>query len=121
MIDKKSLTLRNTVHWRGWACLASLFTVLTCAAQTADGKTQAENLVKNQPCMAGETIEQLMDRKLKPSHRDLGWRVFAREDQGFDVERSFMVSKSAELRYRWRVAGNGTAYPESERARNLCS
>ncbi|TAN50686.1 MAG: hypothetical protein EPN21_08365 [Methylococcaceae bacterium] len=101
--------------------LALLLCALSSAAPAAvASQTDAEQIVKNQPCKAGETVEQWMDHSLKPSHRDLGWRVFAL-DNGYDVERAFMVSKSMELHYRWRVDGSGAMQAVSGRAQQLCS
>lgn len=97
-----------------------LLAALSGTAYAAANHAAAEEVVKNQPCKAGETVDQLLDRELKPSHRDLGWRVFARDD-GFDVERAFLASKSMELRYRWRVGSSGQGSPVSERAQKLCS
>lgn len=105
---------------QGMAAALCLFAVLTGPAQAAVDYPDAERAVKNQSCQAGETVDQFLDHKLKPSHRDLGWRVFARDD-GYDVERAFLASKSMELRYRWRVSASGGAQPASDRARSLCS
>lgn len=108
------------LYKRGLIHHGLLFVALSSAAQAASGHSEAESIVKNQPCAVSETIDQFLDHKLKPSHRDLGWRVFARDD-GFDVERAFLVSKSMELRYRWRVGASGEPQPVSERAQGLCS
>lgn len=40
---------------------------------------------------------------------------------GYDVEAAFLVSKSAELRYRWRVDDMGNVQAITEHAQNLCS
>lgn len=105
---------------RGAGSLFLLLAALCGPANAVASHAEAESVVKNQPCTGGETVDQFLDHKLKPSHRDLGWRVFAREG-GFDVERAFLASKSMELRYRWRVSTNGAAQPASGRAESLCS
>lgn len=97
-----------------------LIALLSSSTYAAVNHAAAEHVVMTQPCKDGATVEQLLDRELKPSHRDLGWRVFARDD-GFDVERAFLVSKSMELRYRWRVDAAGHGQAVSERAQKLCS
>lgn len=81
---------------------------------------QALDRVKNLQCH-GETVESHLNRTIKPSHRDLGWQVFKHEDLFFDVERSFLVSKSMEIRYRWRIQQDGILEAVSERAQKLCS
>lgn len=100
--------------------MAVLFAALSGMVYAADGYAEAEQTVKSLPCSRGENVDQFLDHKLKPSHRDLGWRVFAGHE-GFDVERSFLASKSMELRYRWHVGVSGAARPVSERAQKLCS
>jgi hypothetical protein len=89
-------------------------------ALAEEGYSQAERLVKTQPCTAELTVDQFFDQKLSHTYRDLGWRVFAVDD-GYWVERVFMVSKGAELRYRWHVPNNSTdPSPVNDRAQNLC-
>ncbi|WP_054775096.1 hypothetical protein, partial [Methylogaea oryzae] len=92
--------------WQGIAASLLLCAVQAGPVQAAVDYPDAERVVKNQSCKSGETVDQFLDHKLKPSHRDLGWRVFAR-DGGYDVERAFLASKSMELRYRWRVSAGG--------------
>ena len=95
--------------------------VLSLPAFAEDSYSLAERVVKTQPCTAEQTVDQFFDQKLSHTHRDLGWRVFAMDD-GFLVERVFMVSKGAELRYRWHVTNNTvTPSPVNERAQNLCA
>jgi (2Fe-2S) ferredoxin len=98
----------------------TLIVLLSGSTYAAVNHAAAEQIVMAQLCKDGATVEQLLDKELKPSHRDLGWRVFAR-DEGFDVERAFLVSKSMELRYRWRVDAAGRGQAVSERAQKLCS
>lgn len=93
---------------------------MCCRAALASPSDEAEQMVKNQPCKEGETVAQYLEHKLSSSHRDLGWRVYTEED-GIQVERAFLVSKSMELRYRWRVESGGAIRPVSERAAGLCS
>ena len=101
------------------ALLGTLLVSLPVFAE--DSYSLAEKLVKSQPCTAEQTVDQFFDQKLSHTHRDLGWRVFAMDD-GFLVERVFMVSKGAELRYRWHVTNNTvTPSPVNERAQNLCA
>jgi hypothetical protein len=102
------------------------FLILYCSALLSlpafgdDAYNMAEQLVKNQSCTAELNVDQFFEKKLTHTHRDLGWRVVAVED-GFSVERVFMVSKGAELRYRWHVANNATTpVASNERAQNLC-
>ncbi|MDD4915781.1 MAG: hypothetical protein PHW13_12180 [Methylococcales bacterium] len=102
-----------------WALMAGGL-VFSLPAVAEDGYTLAERLVKTQPCTAEQTVDEYFAQQLSHTHRDLGWRVIA-VDEGFYVERVFMVSKSAELRYRWFVGGGATPSPVNERAQNLCS
>ncbi|MDD4915180.1 MAG: hypothetical protein PHW13_09120 [Methylococcales bacterium] len=110
---------RNTIGLSLFALFSTLFSLPVIAE---DGHSIAEKLVKTQPCTAGLTVDQFFDQMLSHTHRDLGWRVFA-VDEGFWVERVFMVSKGAEMRYRWLVPNNSTEdpLPVNERAQNLCS
>ncbi len=101
---------------------ASLSAVLLLACQLAcadDDYNLALSRVKSLSCNS-ENVEQYLDHKLKPSHRDLGWQVF-KNDHGYDVERTFLVSKSMELRYRWRMSWTGKLDPVTDRAKALCS
>lgn len=98
---------------------AILLVALCRIAHAAPSDGEAEQMVRNQPCKDGESVAQYLDHKLSSSHRDLGWRVFPAEN-GLDVERAFLASKSMELRYRWRVDGTGQVQAISDRAQNLC-
>jgi len=107
--------LRKARYW--------LFMLLVCGAlplQADDEYDRALQQVKALSCLDYENVDAYLNRKLKPSHRDLGWQVF-KNDHGYDVERSFMVSKSMELRYRWRLSHNGELSAISDRAKSLCS
>ncbi|MGY6277161.1 hypothetical protein [Methylomonas sp. MgM2] len=108
---------RQTVY--RW--LAGLFVItLSPTAYAADPYQTAKNLVTHQGCIHGETVDELLDHKIRPSRRDLGWRVFETDD-GYIVERAFLVSKSMEIRYRWHVDAQGTIYAANSRTENLCS
>ena len=90
-------------------------------ASLAIDQTEASQLVKSQHCAENMTIEQILDQSIKShSQRDIGWRTFQDEDY-FDVERAVLVNKGMELRYRWRVAADGSITPQSHRAETLCS
>ncbi len=90
------------------------------AAYAASSYDAAKTQVVNQPCLDGETVDQYLDHKRRPSHRDLGWRVFE-DDDGYIVERSFMVSKAMEIRYRWHIDKQDAIYPTNSRTEDLCS
>ena len=113
--DKPTLSLRHSILF----CILLLFAT-ACPAVAEDQYDQALHQVQTLGCLDSENIEAYLNRKLKPSHRDLGWQVF-QNDYGFDVERTFMASKSMELRYRWRLHHNGELNAISERAKTLCS
>lgn len=97
--------------------------VLCCLISTnsnANGHAWAEQAVKSLPCKGAETIDDILDHKHRNLYVDLGWRVFAEESGDYLVERNFLISKSAELRYRWRVNSALEAVAVSERAQQLC-
>ncbi|MCX7085595.1 MAG: hypothetical protein NTY69_08655 [Methylococcales bacterium] len=80
----------------------------------------AEEKVKNAICLDGLSIEQvLIDKFHSRSQRDLGWQVFKEQDQ-YDVERAFLMSKSMQLRFRWHVNAEGVISPDAGRAESLC-
>lgn len=81
----------------------------------------AEDLVKNQFCSGNDNVDAFLSRKSRHSQPDMGWRVFATDDGGFDVERAFMISKAMEIRYRWHVNDQGAIHPVNRRAEDLCS
>lgn len=91
---------------------------VSCLADSNPYRT-ARNRVTQQTCLQNETVDQWLNHKLRPSHRDLGWRVF-KEEVGYIVERAFLVSKSMEIRYRWHVDEQGAIFPDNSRAENLC-
>lgn len=101
-------------------CLIGL-SLVSPMIHAQDAYTVALEQVKNQLCNDRETVEQYLERKLKPSHRDLGWQIFKTEDGAYDVERTFLISKSMEMRYRWRVNPNGSLSAVNQRSQTLCS
>jgi len=100
--------------------------LLSAALSLALGHTAAAdddaagNLVRAQPCVNGENIDDLLKQKARHSQRDLGWHVYSSDD-GLEVERAYMVSKAMEIRYRWRVTADGHVFPANKRAEELCS
>lgn len=101
-----------------WWALAPFLALSNPAYSDMDG--DAKEAVMKQPCQEGKTVDQYLSEKTRHSQRDLGWRVFP-ADGGVDVERAFMASKAMEIRYRWRVTGQGQVTPANSRAENLCS
>ena len=87
----------------------------------ANEYNSAKHAVINQPCQPGETIDQLLEHKHRNLFTDLGWRVFALKEGEYLVERAFMVSKGAELSYRWWVSAANPPKPANERTENLCA
>lgn len=89
------------------------------AANAVDAEV-ATTQVKTMACKDNMTIDQALEYNVKSnSQRDVGWRTF--QEEGYvDVERAIMVSKAAELRYRWRVNNDGSILAKSERAEKLC-
>jgi len=82
--------------------------------------SQAENLVKSAVCLNGETIDAVLQKKTSSWQRDLGWQVFE-ENGSYAVEKSVLVSKSIQLRYRWQIDGQGNMTAISDRAKDLCA
>lgn len=98
--------------------LPMLFAITPVHAQIDE--TTVEVLVKNSPCLDGQNIEAVLKDKIRMrSQRDLGWEVF-KEEGGYDVERSFLMNKSMQLRFRWHVNADGSIGPVSSRAESLC-
>jgi hypothetical protein len=101
-----------------------LVTLHLMSAQTLSyaqlDETKAEDIVKNTPCNK-TTIEEVLQAKIKTgSQRDLGWQVFKEGDQ-FEAERAFLMNKSMQLRFRWRINPDGISIsPVSKRAEILC-
>ena len=121
--NHKPLSALNSVkpYNRLGRCLAALIAIAFCNPASADNPyLVAKGLVTTHSCAHGESVDEVLDRKVRPSRRDLGWRVFEADD-GYIVERAFMVSKSMEIRYRWHVSSQGEVYAENSRTENLCS
>lgn len=98
--------------------LPILFATPTARAQIDE--TTVEERVKNSPCLDGQSIEAVLKDKIRMhSQRDLGWEVF-KEENGYDVERAFLMNKSMQLRFRWHVNADGSISPVSSRAESLC-
>lgn len=106
----------------------NLFTGIALAFQIAAAnaygevtEANAEETVKNMPCLDGKSIDTALADKFKThSQRDLGWQVFNDNGQ-IEVERAFLMNKSMQLRFRWRVNTDGSVTPVSERAQLLCA
>lgn len=92
--------------------------VTTAEAMNA---SEAETLIRSAPCINGQNIETVLGQKINTaSQRDLGWQVF--EDDGmYIVERGILISKSMQLRYRWKIGDQGKLQPASDRAEDLCA
>lgn len=103
-------------RWLGLG-IALSFWGITPLADTHD--VEAQHKIEATPC-GGTTIgERLADETRIHSRRDLGWRFFP--GSGYmDVERALRVSKSMEIRYRWRVDESGTVAALTEPAQELC-
>ncbi len=90
------------------------------STQAALDETTVEAIVKNAPCFNNQSIEAVLNSKIKTgSQRDLGWQIF-KEDVQFAVERAFLINKSMQLRFRWLVTVDGNITPASKRAETLC-
>lgn len=95
--------------------------VLIKNAHSKINEKTVEIIVKNSNCLPGKTIEDALKDKINThTQRDLGWRVF-NEDGKFEVERAFLMNKSMQLRFRWRVNQDGIVQPVGSRAESLCS
>ena len=100
--------------------IALAFLIVSANAQGEAIEAHAEEIVKNSPCLDGKTIETALAEKFKMhSQRDLGWQAFNENGQ-IEVERAFLMNKSMQLRFRWRVNADGSVNPVSERAQSLC-
>jgi hypothetical protein len=82
-------------------------------------EVQAQSKIEATPCGGTTLGERLADETRIHSRRDLGWRFFP--GSGYmDVERALRVSKSMEIRYRWRMDGSGRVEALTEPAQMLC-
>jgi hypothetical protein len=80
---------------------------------------EAQKRIEATPCGGTTLGERLAEETRIHSRRDLGWRFFP--SSGYmDVERALRVSKSMEIRYRWRVDDSGKVEAENEAAQGLC-
>ncbi len=83
-------------------------------------ESTAEEKVKTALCLDGRTIDQVLKDKFHTrSQRDLGWQVFKEQEQ-YDVERAFLMSKSMQLRFRWHVNAEGAISSDGGRSSSLC-
>ena len=80
------------------------------------GWEQAEEFVKNLPCSRWGTVDQYLTKKAEsPAVEDLGWSVYPKED-GFEVERLFLISQRIQAKYRWHVYKTGKVTPLNGKA-----
>ncbi len=80
------------------------------------GSEQAEEFVKNLPCSRWGTVDQYLTKKAEsPATEDLGWRVYQKED-GFEVERLFLINQKMQSKYRWHVYKTGKVKPLNSKA-----
>ena len=105
----------------GRACRIGLllYAVATSAGAGPD-EASAARALEAKPCGTGTIGGRLDDEIRGHSRRDLGWRMFVGTGY-YDLERSLRVSKSMEMRFRWRVLDNGSVEPLSEPAQRLCA
>jgi hypothetical protein len=108
---------RGCSAWYLWLALG-----FACAdnAGALPDESAAIRALESRACGSATIGERLGEEIRGHSRRDLGWRLFE-EDGHYDLERSLRVSKSMDLRFRWRVYENGTVEPTSEPARRLCT
>ncbi len=102
-----------------WLCAMACGACANYAGATSD-ESAAIRALEAKACGLSTIGERLGEEIRGHSRRDLGWRLFD-EDGHYDLERSLRVSKSMEVRFRWRVYDNGTVEPMSEPARRLCT
>jgi hypothetical protein len=95
--------------------------ILLFAANPAFAETHEHEVkVQNSPCL-GQTVEEVLKSKIHTrSQRDLGWQTFHEEDH-VEVERAFLMNKSMQLRFRWRINADSSITPISKRAESLCT
>ncbi len=82
-------------------------------------EAQAVTLVEATPCHGKTVGERLKDEIQSHSRRDLGWQSFDK-DGDHDLERALRVSKSMDIRYRWRLTASGSVEAVSDPAKKLC-
>lgn len=113
--------LHNTFTARkvGHLSVLTLIAVFTSNGAMADS-SQASQTVKIQQCKNNLTIAQSLDRSIRNNAlQDQGWRTFE-GNASYDVERVVLITKGTELRYRWRVAADGSIKPVNQPAEQLC-
>ena len=104
----------------GWFTAMILTLWVASIDVNADEYDLAKQAVMNQQCLNGENVDQLLNHKHRNLYLDLGWRVIKQDDGSFVVDRSFRVSKAAEIHYRWRVYGSENLKSDSNWAERLC-
>lgn len=109
MTGAKRFPIRLTILF--WVC------VWVAVADTHEEK--AQYLVEALVCGGSTVAARLNEESRIHSRRDLGWRFFSYGEE-VDVERAFRISKSMEIRYRWKVSPGGQIQPVTESARDLC-
>ena len=99
--------------------IASLFvSQVACAELT---KTEAREAVKIFQCADGYSIDDALKKKIKShSQRDLGWKVFQKNNQ-LDVVRVILINKGMRVNYHWRIDTEGHIKPIGKRAKRLCT
>lgn len=106
-----------------WSRVAALLFLLALSARPSPSPAMDEATatarVEGATCGASTVGARLADELRSHSRRDLGWRAFP-GDNAVDLERSARVSKSMDIRYRWRVDGAGRVEAVSEAAKSLC-
>lgn len=109
MRNGKLLPIRPAILF--WVC------ILVAVADTHEEK--AQRVVEALVCGDSTVAARLNEESRIHSRRDLGWRFFSYGEE-VDVERAFRISKSMEIRYRWKVTQGGQTQPVTEPARDLC-
>ena len=105
--DGRDLILYNDGTWE--------FTDFAKPAELSDAE-RAEEIVKSLQCSRWGTVDQFLTKKAEiPSIKDLGWRVYPKED-GFEVERVLLIRQKIESKYRWHVYETGKAKPLNGKA-----
>lgn len=97
----------------------TLLCLFACPVLADQHEDEAQQAVVGMAC-GSATVGAMLDQEARAhSRRDLGWRFFPDGDN-LDVERSFRVSKSMEVRFRWKVDHSGHVMPVTESAKSLC-
>lgn len=104
----------------GMCWLGLLLTAYAVQSSALPDEGDAARALEAQPCGNSTIGERLAEEIRSHSRRDLGWRMFG--GQGYyDLERSLRVSKSMDMRFRWRIFDGGTVEPVSQAAQRVCS